>query len=161
MAAASSRHHRVDDVVLVAPPGQLSSAVRRAFERDHRFRLVAEVHSGDELANHPGNADVVVVDALVPGLHATEAIECFRATHPDATIVALSPMDAPYLRYAMTAAGADGFLAVGTVHNVGGALIALICSMDDHRRPDTSPSASRTPTTNKNSVKSIPVATTS
>lgn len=127
-------------MLLVAPPGQLLSAVRRAFERDHRFRLLAEVHSGDELANHPERVDVAVVDALVPGLYASKAIECFRPAHPDATVIVLSPVDAPYLRCAMTAAGADGFLVVRTTHNVGGALIALIVAIDDHRRPGTSPS---------------------
>lgn len=139
MDAALGRHHRVDGVLLVCPPGQLSSAVRRAFERDHQFCLLAEVHSGDELANYLGSADVVVVDVLVRGLHAAKAIECFRPTHLEATIVVLSPVNAPYLRYAMSTAGADGFLVVTTTQDVGRALITLIGAINDHQRTGTSP----------------------
>lgn len=106
-------------VVVAEANPRIRHLLRRLFDHDERFRVVGEMTSGDEVAAYGGAVDLLVVDLTVPGLNSHDAVQRFRIAQPHATIVVLAAVDTPYLRDAMRAAGADGYLvAVAPNHEL-------------------------------------------
>lgn len=101
-------------VLIADADDRVRSLLRWLLDHDGRYDVVGEVVTGEELASYPGRPDLVIVDLTIPGLNAYEAVCRFRSSHPDATIVVLSSVDAPYLRQAMAAAGAEGYIVTTT-----------------------------------------------
>lgn len=54
---------------------------------------------------------VILLDAVMPGLFGIEAIPYFRTTIPSAGIVIMTILDQTFFQAAAAAAGADGFVA--------------------------------------------------
>lgn len=88
--------------------------LRWLLDHDDRFRVVEELACGDDVAAYPDEVDLLVLDLTIPGLNAFEAAQRFRAAHPSSAVVVLAPVDSPYLRDAMQAAGADGYVVTAT-----------------------------------------------
>lgn len=137
--ATSVRSHPFGAVGVLIADGRTKSrsSLRWLLDRDGRFRVDGEVVCGDDLAGYDGDPDLAVVDLTIPGLNAFEAVTRFRATHPRCTVVVLSSVDAPYLRDAMAAAGADRYVAAA---RSGAELLdALAASATDGERLASSP----------------------
>ena len=102
------------DVVL----GLQSKAVRlllaSLMRDDPRFGVVVDVSTAAETIERAPDADLIVVDLLLPDGDAFSTIEHLRTAGTRAPVVILAEVDPPYLRFEATANGAADFFVHAT-----------------------------------------------
>jgi DNA-binding NarL/FixJ family response regulator len=118
--AAPSQHTQDPVRVLIVDDHKLfADALSLFLERDHRIEVIGTASSGREavdlaLARY---ADVVLMDVFMRGMDGIEATKELRSVRPEAHVIVLSGIDSDDLGEQARAAGADGHLQKGLVHD--------------------------------------------
>jgi DNA-binding NarL/FixJ family response regulator len=100
-------------VVIVDDTDDLRALLRAWFAREPDIEVVAEGADGDVAAQLAAehDADVVVLDMLMPTVTGLEALPEIKATRPEAAVIMYSSTIADHLERAAIELGADAYLA--------------------------------------------------
>ncbi|TMK70091.1 MAG: response regulator transcription factor [Actinobacteria bacterium] len=105
--------------VLVVDDHELfAAALRMYLSRDDRIRVVGVASSGQEaidLALAEG-AEVVLMDIFMRGMDGLEATKRLRSIRPETRVIVLTGLSGDEVGVEARAAGADGHLQKGSVH---------------------------------------------
>ena len=106
-------------VVVVDDHELFADALKMFLTRDARIEVVGVASSGQEaidLALGLG-ADVVLMDIFMRGMDGLEATKRLRALRPEAHVIVLTGLSGDEIGGEALAAGADGHLQKGDVHD--------------------------------------------
>ena len=100
-------------VVIADAVVHVRSALRLLLEQDPAGCYVSELTTGDQLLLEleRADADLLLVDAQIPGLHLMRVLPTIRRTRPALRVIVLSSR--PEDRVPALAAGADAFVSKG------------------------------------------------
>jgi DNA-binding NarL/FixJ family response regulator len=121
-------------VLIAAGHALLRAGYRALLENSEGISIVGEAVDGDEAVSlvHRSNANVVLLDACLPGRDAAESIREI-VSHPNTSVIVLTDGAQADTAFAALRAGASGFLLVdcepaellGALHAVAGGDTAL------------------------------------
>jgi len=128
-------------ILIVDDHGILREGLRRLFEINPDFQVVAEAESGRTAVEltKKHRPDVVIMDVSMPGLNGIEATKMICSANPSTKVIGLSVHINKKYVLAMLRAGASGYLLkscswdeiVKAVHAVIGNRIYLSAGIDD------------------------------
>lgn len=104
-------------VVIADDEPDMRLLLRMQLGRREEFTVVGEASDGEEAVTRAveTDADVVVMDLLMPGTSGFEGIAVLTADHPDVAIVAYTAVAGEYVRNEMGRLGIDLVLKSGDV----------------------------------------------
>jgi len=99
-------------VITASSDPVLRGALRRALWSDHRVDLVGEATDGDAVVNFGEPFDVAVVDLAIGGFGVMGVLSHLSQGDSAPAVIIVSRSDAVYLRHAVEAEGAAGFVVI-------------------------------------------------
>jgi len=105
--------------VLVVDDHELfADALKLYLTRDSRIRVVGVASSGQEAIDLAlaEDADVVLMDIFMRGMDGLEATKRLRSIRPETRVIVLTGLSGDEVAVEARAAGAEGHLQKGTVH---------------------------------------------
>ena len=126
-------------VLVVDDHALFADALTMFLERDGRIEVIGKASSGQEaidlaVANY---ADVVLMDVFMRGMNGLEATQKLRVLRPEAHVIVLSGLGTDEIAEQARAAGAEGHLQKGAVHDEVVAAVLAAAGAADQPRPET------------------------